>query len=171
MIGVPKTIDGDLKSEKVECSFGFDTATKVYSELIANLAIDATSAKKTYHVVRLMGRNASHISLECALQTHPNIALIGGKRRTGHAHMNGSRSYHDAEEVYDKKQTLAQVTTFVADAVCKRAESGKNFGVIVIPEGLVDFMPDVRTHAFFVHAQLLVRADTFAGKQADCGVE
>jgi len=124
VIGVPKTIDGDLRNEYVECSFGFDTATKVYSELIANLALDASSAKKSYHLVRLMGRNASHITLECALQTHPNVVLIG-------------------EEVKAKKQKLSDIVNECCNVVCNRAETGKQYGLILLPEGLIDFMEDI----------------------------
>lgn len=124
VIGVPKTIDGDLRNMYIESSFGFDTATKVYSELISNLGVDAISAKKTYHFCRLMGRSASHITLECALQTHPNLVFIG-------------------EEVADKKQTLAEIAGSITDLVCRRADMGKNYGLIILPEGLVEFMPDV----------------------------
>eukprot|EP01087_Luapelamoeba_hula_P019114 TRINITY_DN6287_c0_g1_i1.p1 TRINITY_DN6287_c0_g1~~TRINITY_DN6287_c0_g1_i1.p1 ORF type:complete len:587 (-),score=84.94 TRINITY_DN6287_c0_g1_i1:124-1845(-) len=125
VVGVPKTIDGDLKSDHgVELSFGFDSAAKVYSELIANIATDARSAGKYYHFIRLMGRSASHITLECALQTHPNIALIG-------------------EEVAQKQETLAGITKEVCDIICARADAGKNFGVVIIPEGLIEFIPEV----------------------------
>ncbi|GAB4830805.1 hypothetical protein Ancab_004835 [Ancistrocladus abbreviatus] len=125
VIGCPKTIDGDLKCKEVPASFGFDTACKIYSEMIGNVMIDARSTGKYYHFVRLMGRAASHITLECALQTHPNITLIG-------------------EEVYAKKQTLKRVTEYVVDIICKRAELGYNYGVILIPEGLIDFIPEVQ---------------------------
>ncbi|CAN4078416.1 unnamed protein product [Withania somnifera] len=125
VIGCPKTIDGDLKSKEVPTSFGFDTACKIYAEMIGNVMIDARSTGKYYHFVRLMGRAASHITLECALQTHPNITLIG-------------------EEVFAKKLTLKNVTDYIADVVCKRAESGYNYGVILIPEGLIDFIPEVQ---------------------------
>lgn len=124
VIGCPKTIDGDLKAKQVPISFGFDTACKIYSETIGNVMTDARSGGKYYHFVRLMGRAASHITLECALQTHPNIALIG-------------------EEVSEKKQTLRQVTKTIADIVCERAKKGKNYGVILIPEGLIDFIPEI----------------------------
>ncbi|XP_025818682.1 pyrophosphate--fructose 6-phosphate 1-phosphotransferase subunit beta 1-like [Panicum hallii] len=123
VIGCPKTIDGDLKCKEVPTSFGFDTACKIYSEMIGNVMTDARSSGKYYHFVRLMGRAASHITLECALQTHPNIALIG-------------------EEVAEKKQTLKNVTDYMTDIVCKRAELGYNYGVILIPEGLIDFIPE-----------------------------
>ncbi|XP_074575811.1 LOW QUALITY PROTEIN: pyrophosphate--fructose 6-phosphate 1-phosphotransferase subunit beta-like [Curcuma longa] len=125
VIGCPKTIDGDLKCKEVPTSFGFDTACKIYSEMIGNVMIDARSTGKYYHFVRLMGRAASHITLECALQTHPNIAIIG-------------------EEVAAKKQTLKNVTDYITDIICKRAELGYNYGVILIPEGLIDFIPEVQ---------------------------
>ncbi|KZV33404.1 pyrophosphate--fructose 6-phosphate 1-phosphotransferase subunit beta-like [Dorcoceras hygrometricum] len=125
VIGCPKTIDGDLKCKEVPTSFGFDTACKIYSEMIGNVMIDARSTGKYYHFVRLMGRAASHITLECALQTHPNITLIG-------------------EEVAAKKETLKNVTDYIADVICKRAELGYNYGVILIPEGLVDFIPEMK---------------------------
>ncbi|KAI5063494.1 hypothetical protein GOP47_0022041 [Adiantum capillus-veneris] len=125
VIGCPKTIDGDLKSTEVPTSFGFDTACKIYAEMIGNVMVDARSTGKYYHFVRLMGRAASHITLECALQTHPNIAVIG-------------------EEVAQFKQTLKQVTEFITDVIVKRAEHGKNYGVILIPEGLIDFIPEVQ---------------------------
>ncbi|CAI5477384.1 unnamed protein product [Closterium sp. Yama58-4] len=124
VIGCPKTIDGDLKAAQVPISFGFDTACKIYSETIGNVMTDARSGGKYYHFVRLMGRAASHITLECALQTHPNITLIG-------------------EEVFEKKMTLGQVTNHIADVICQRAEAGKNFGVVLIPEGLIDFIPEI----------------------------
>jgi diphosphate-dependent phosphofructokinase len=124
VIGVPKTIDGDLKNEFVETPFGFDTACKIYSEMIGNIARDAASAKKYTHFIKLMGRSASHIALECALATHPNFALIG-------------------EEVAQKKMTLAQITQEIADLICKRSELGKSFGVILVPEGLIEFIPEI----------------------------
>ena len=123
VIGCPKTIDGDLKNEDIECSFGFDTATKTYSELIGNIARDANSAKKYWHFIKVMGRSASHVALECALQTQPNICLIG-------------------EEVAEKKMSLAQVADMIADSVAKRAENGMNFGIAIIPEGIVEFVPE-----------------------------
>ncbi|XAR53816.1 Diphosphate--fructose-6-phosphate 1-phosphotransferase [Bertholletia excelsa] len=125
VIGCPKTIDGDLKCKEVPASFGFDTACKIYAEMIGNVMTDARSTGKYYHFVRLMGRAASHITLECALQTHPNITLIG-------------------EEVAIKKQTLKNVTDYIADVICQRAELGYNYGVILIPEGLIDFIPEVQ---------------------------
>ncbi|KAK8954684.1 Pyrophosphate--fructose 6-phosphate 1-phosphotransferase subunit beta [Platanthera zijinensis] len=126
VIGCPKTIDGDLKSKEVPTSFGFDTACKIYSEMIGNVMTDARSTGKYYHFVRLMGRAASHITLECALQTHPNITIIG-------------------EEVSSQQQTLKSVTDYITDIICKRAKLGYNYGVILIPEGLIDFIPEVQT--------------------------
>ncbi|KAF3451776.1 hypothetical protein FNV43_RR07872 [Rhamnella rubrinervis] len=125
VIGCPKTIDGDLKCKEVPASFGFDTACKIYSEMIGNVMIDARSTGKYYHFVRLMGRAASHITLECALQTHPNITIIG-------------------EEVAAKKQTLKNVTDYIVNIILKRADLGYNYGVILIPEGLIDFIPEVQ---------------------------
>lgn len=125
VIGVPKTIDGDLKNEMIEISFGFDTACKVYSECIGNILRDCLSAKKYYHFIKLMGRSASHIALECAFQTHPNLTLV-------------------SEEVAKEKMTLQQMTYLIADLVCKRAESKKNYGVILIPEGLIEFIPEMK---------------------------
>lgn len=125
VVGVPKTIDGDLKNSYVEASFGFDTASKVYSELIGNIARDALSAKKYYHFIKLMGRSASHIALECALQTHPNYTFI-------------------SEEIAAKKSSLAHLVSELADMICKRAEEGKDYGVILIPEGLIEFISQVK---------------------------
>ena len=123
VIGCPKTIDGDLKNEDIECSFGFDTATKTYSEIIGNIERDANSAKKYWHFVKVMGRSASHVALECALQTQPNICLIG-------------------EEVAAKKMSLAEIANYIADSVAARAAKGWNFGVAIIPEGIVEFVPE-----------------------------
>ena len=123
VIGCPKTIDGDLKNEDIECSFGFDTATKTYSELIGNIERDANSAKKYWHFIKVMGRSASHVALECALETQPNICLI-------------------SEEVAEKKMSLQQIASYIADAVEKRAAEGLNFGVAIIPEGVVEFVPE-----------------------------
>jgi|UniRef100_A0A2N9FAL9 pyrophosphate--fructose-6-phosphate 1-phosphotransferase len=125
VIGCPKTIDGDLKCKEVPASFGFDTACKIYAEMIGNVMVDARSTGKYYHFVRLMGRAASHITLECALQTHPNVTIIG-------------------EEVAAKKLTLKNVTDYIVDVISKRAELGYNYGVILIPEGLIDFIPEVQ---------------------------
>lgn len=123
VIGCPKTIDGDLKNEDIECSFGFDTATKTYSELIGNIERDANSAKKYWHFIKVMGRSASHVALECALETQPNICLIG-------------------EEVAAKKMSLSAVADVIADSVAARAAKGMNFGVAIIPEGIVEFVPE-----------------------------
>lgn len=123
VIGCPKTIDGDLKNEDIECSFGFDTATKTYSELIGNIERDANSAKKYWHFIKVMGRSASHVALECALETQPNICLI-------------------SEEVSAKKMSLSQIADYIADSVEKRAAKGMNFGVAIIPEGVVEFVPE-----------------------------
>ncbi len=126
VIGVPKTIDGDMKNEHIETSFGFDTAAKTYSELIGNIQRDATSAVKYWHFIRLMGRAASHVTLECALQTHPNITLV-------------------SEEVKDRCTTLEQIVGYITDVVVSRAAAGKNYGVLLVPEGLVEFISDIRT--------------------------
>lgn len=125
IVGVPKTIDGDLKSKEVEISFGFDTACKVYSEMIGNICVDARSSLKYWHFIKLMGRTASHVTLECALQTSPNIALIG-------------------EEIASEKWTLRQVVSMIADTVDERSKKGKNYGVILIPEGTIEFIPEVK---------------------------
>ncbi len=125
VIGVPKTIDGDLKNEVVEASFGFDTACKVYSELIGNIQRDANSGKKYYHFIKLMGRSASHIALECALQTQPNITII-------------------SEEVEKNGLTLDDVVNQITEIVLKRAANGDNFGTVLIPEGLVEFIPAMK---------------------------
>ena len=126
VIGCPKTIDGDLKNDDIECSFGFDTATKTYSELIGNIERDANSAKKYWHFIKVMGRSASHVALECALQTQPNICLV-------------------SEEVAEKKMSLSSIANYIADSVCARAERGLNFGVAIIPEGVVEFVPEFKT--------------------------
>lgn len=125
VIGVPKTIDGDLKNEIIETSFGFDTATKIYSEMVGNICRDVNSARKYWHFVRLMGRSASHITLEVAFQTQPNLVLIG-------------------EEVLAKKMTLAQVIDSIAKVVVARAKDGKNYGVALVPEGLIEFIPEMK---------------------------
>ncbi len=125
VVGVPKTIDGDLKNEVIETSFGFDTATKVYSELIGNICRDAASSRKYWHFIKLMGRSASHIALECAFQTRPNVCLI-------------------SEEVEERKMSLGQVIDQVVKSVVVRAEKGENFGVVLIPEGLIEFVPEVK---------------------------
>lgn len=122
-IGCPKTIDGDLKNEDIECSFGFDTATKTYSELIGNICRDSISAKKYWHFIRVMGRSASHIALECALQTHPNICLI-------------------SEEIAANKMSLSEIAEYISNSVEKRAENNMNFGIVIIPEGTIEFVPE-----------------------------
>ncbi len=125
VIGCPKTIDGDLKNEQIETSFGFDTACKTYSELIGNIQRDCNSARKYWHFIKVMGRSASHIALECALQCQPNICLI-------------------SEEVEAKAMSLDDVVTYIASAVAKRAEEGNNFGTVVIPEGIIEFIPAIK---------------------------
>ncbi len=126
VIGCPKTIDGDLKNEWIETSFGFDTACRVYSELIGNIGRDANSAKKYWHFIKLMGRSASHIALECALQTQANVTII-------------------SEEVAEKQMTLSQIVGEIAAVVAARAADKNNFGVALIPEGLVEFIPEIKT--------------------------
>ena len=126
VIGCPKTIDGDLKNEDIECSFGFDTATKTYAELIGNIERDANSAKKYWHFIKVMGRSASHVALECALKTQPNICLV-------------------SEEVKERKMSLSQIANYIADSVEYRANHGMNFGVAIIPEGVVEFVPEFST--------------------------
>jgi pyrophosphate--fructose-6-phosphate 1-phosphotransferase len=125
VIGCPKTIDGDLKNEHIEASFGFDTACKTYSELIGNLCRDTNSAKKYWHFVKVMGRAASHIALECAFQTQPNICLI-------------------SEEVEAKAMSLDQIVDQICASIVKRSENGENFGVVIIPEGLIEFIPEIK---------------------------
>ena len=122
VIGGPKTIDGDLKNEVIEASFGFDTATKTYSEVIGNIQRDCLSAKKYWHFMKLMGRSASHIALECALQTQPNVAII-------------------SEEVEEKNQTLQDIVNYIADIVVARQEKGCGYGTVLVPEGLIEFIP------------------------------
>ena len=126
VIGCPKTIDGDLKNEQIEISFGFDTATKTYGELIGNIERDANSAKKYWHFVKIMGRSASHVALEAALQTQPNITLI-------------------SEEVEQKKMSLSSIINYMTDIIVRRSENGTNFGIAVIPEGLIEFVPELKT--------------------------
>jgi len=125
VIGCPKTIDGDLKNDWIETSFGFDTACKVYSEVIGNIQRDCNSARKYWHFIKLMGRSASHIALECALQVQPNICLI-------------------SEEIESKNLSLDDVIQYIADIVAKRAEQGSNFGTVLIPEGLIEFIPAMK---------------------------
>lgn len=125
VIGCPKTIDGDLKNEQIETSFGFDTACKTYSELIGNIQRDCNSARKYWHFIKLMGRSASHIALECALQTQPNICLV-------------------SEEIEKKEMSLDDVVTYIAQIVADRASDGNNFGTVLIPEGLIEFIPAIK---------------------------
>ena len=126
VIGCPKTIDGDLKNDQIEISFGFDTATKTYAELIGNIQRDANSAKKYWHFIKIMGRSASHVALEAALQTQPNITMI-------------------SEEVEAKKMSLEQIINYMTDIIVKRANKGKNFGIAIIPEGLIEFIPEMKS--------------------------
>ncbi len=125
VIGCPKTIDGDLKNSQIETSFGFDTACKTYSELIGNIERDCNSARKYWHFIKVMGRSASHIALECALQTQPNICLI-------------------SEEVEAKEQSLDEIVAYIANAVAARAARGDNFGTVIVPEGLIEFIPAIK---------------------------
>ncbi len=126
VIGCPKTIDGDLKNDQIEISFGFDTATKTYAELIGNIERDANSAKKYWHFIKIMGRSASHVALEAALQTQPNITLI-------------------SEEVEEKKMSLESIINYMCDIIVRRADMGKNFGIAVVPEGLIEFIPEMKS--------------------------
>lgn len=126
VIGCPKTIDGDLKNDQIEISFGFDTATKTYGELIGNIQRDANSAKKYWHFIKIMGRSASHVALEAALQTQPNITLI-------------------SEEVEEKKMSLDSIIEYMANIISKRASKGKNFGIVLVPEGLIEFVPEMKS--------------------------
>ena len=125
VIGCPKTIDGDLKNDQIEVSFGFDTATKTYSELVGNIQRDVMSARKYWHFIKLMGRNATHVTLEVALQTQPNITLI-------------------SEEVEEGKVSLSSIVNYMANIVAKRAKEGKNFGTVLVPEGLIEFVPEMK---------------------------
>ena len=124
VIGCPKTIDGDLKNDQIETSFGFDTATKTYAELIGNIERDCNSARKYWHFIKVMGRSASHIALECALQCQPNVCII-------------------SEEVEQKDMTLNQVVDQLCEAIAVRAQDGKNFGTVIVPEGLIEFIPAI----------------------------
>jgi pyrophosphate--fructose-6-phosphate 1-phosphotransferase len=152
VVGVPKTIDGDMKGGGVEASFGFDTATKVYSELIGNICRDAKSAAKYWHFIKLMGRNTSHVTLECALQTHVNIALIG-------------------EEAQEHNLTLKQIVDHVAGVIRRRAEAGKNYGICLVPEGLIEFIPEIRAliselnQILTEHAKYFESVPLFSDKQ------
>ncbi|MCM1521113.1 MAG: diphosphate--fructose-6-phosphate 1-phosphotransferase [Muribaculaceae bacterium] len=148
VIGCPKTIDGDLKNSVIETSFGFDTATKVYSEVIGNIQRDCNSAKKYWHFIKLMGRSASHIALECALQCQPNICII-------------------SEEVEAKDMTLHQVVDYIAEAVAERAKKGMNYGVVLIPEGLIEFIPAVKRLIAELNDLLAAKAEEFAAVPAE----
>ena len=148
VIGCPKTIDGDLKNDQIEISFGFDTATKTYAELIGNILRDANSAKKYWHFVKLMGRSATHVGLEVALQTQPNITLI-------------------SEEVEEKKMSLKQIVDYMANIVAKRAANGKNFGIALIPEGLIEFIPEFKSMIANLNDLLAVLEDDNTYTYAD----
>lgn len=147
VIGCPKTIDGDLKNDVIETSFGFDTATKVYSEVIGNIQRDCNSAKKYWHFIKLMGRSASHIALECALQTQPNVCII-------------------SEEVEAKNMSLDDVVNYIAGIVAERAARGNNFGTVLIPEGLIEFIPAVKKLIAELNDLLAKNADEFAAVDA-----
>ena len=152
VIGCPKTIDGDLKNEQIETSFGFDTATKVYSEVIGNIQRDCNSARKYWHFIKLMGRSASHIALECALQVQPNVAII-------------------SEEVEAKRLTLDDVVTYIAEVVAQRAAAGENFGTVLIPEGLIEFVPAMKAliaelNDYLAHHEAEFRAVAAADQRA-----
>jgi diphosphate-dependent phosphofructokinase len=142
IIGCPKTIDGDLKNEMIEASFGFDTACKVYSELIGNISRDALSAKKYWHFIKLMGRSASHITLECVLQTHINYAII-------------------SEEVQDKKLTMDQIVEDIARVIKTRADNHEDFGVCLVPEGLIEFVPEIKKLISEINDLLAEKAKAF----------
>ncbi|MDO5036339.1 MAG: diphosphate--fructose-6-phosphate 1-phosphotransferase [Porphyromonas sp.] len=148
VIGCPKTIDGDLKNDQIETSFGFDTATKVYSEIIGNIQRDCNSARKYWHFIKLMGRSASHIALECALQTQPNVCLI-------------------SEEVQEKKQSLDELVEYIAAIVAKRAENGNNFGTVLIPEGLIEFIPAMNSLIAELNDLLAHEGDTYLATPKD----
>ena len=143
VIGCPKTIDGDLKNDVIEVSFGFDTACKTYSELIGNIERDANSAKKYWHFIKVMGRSASHIALECALECQPNICLVG-------------------EEVEAKNQSMMDIVRYIADVVEARYAKGWNYGVAIVPEGLIEFIPEVKVLIAEINELLAVRADDYA---------
>lgn len=149
VIGCPKTIDGDLKNEQIETSFGFDTATKVYSEVIGNIQRDCNSSRKYWHFIKLMGRSASHIALECALQTQPNICII-------------------SEEVEAKNQSLDDVVTYIAQAVADRAAEGNNFGTVLIPEGLIEFIPAMKKLIAELNDFLAAHAEEFSHVEKSC---
>ncbi len=143
VIGCPKTIDGDLKNDEIEISFGFDTATKTYSELIGNIERDANSAKKYWHFIKVMGRSASHIALECALETQPNVCLV-------------------SEEIEKNETSLAGVVDYISNIIAARGNKGLNFGVIIIPEGLVEFIPEVKALINELNDLLAKKADEYA---------
>ena len=149
VIGCPKTIDGDLKNAYIETSFGFDTACKVYSEVIGNIERDCNSARKYWHFIKLMGRSASHIALECALQTQPNICII-------------------SEEVQEKAMSLDDIVTSIAQAVADRAAAGNKFGTVLIPEGLIEFIPAMKSLIAELNDFLAVKGEEYAAiKPAD----
>ncbi len=143
VVGVPKTIDGDLKNESIEVSFGFDTATRTYAELIGNIARDASSARKYWHFIKLMGRSASHIALECALQTQPNVCII-------------------SEEVAERRQTLEMIVEEIVERVRRRSENGEDFGVVLVPEGLIEFIPEMKQLIGELNTLLATNASYFA---------
>ena len=143
VIGCPKTIDGDLKNDVIEVSFGFDTACKVYSEVIGNIQRDCNSAKKYWHFIKLMGRSASHIALECALQVQPNVCIV-------------------SEEVEAKNMTLDDVVNYIADIVAARAADGNNFGTVLIPEGLIEFIPAMKALIAELNDLLAKNGEEFA---------
>lgn len=148
VIGVPKTIDGDLKNKWIETSFGFDTACKVYSEVIGNIQRDCNSAKKYYHFIKLMGRSASHIALECALQTQPNICII-------------------SEEVQAKRMTLDNIVSQIAYFIAERAKIGWNFGTVIIPEGLIEFIPSMKALLNELNDILVEHSETIEGLEEE----
>lgn len=152
VIGVPKTIDGDLKNEWIETSFGFDTACKVYSEVIGNIQRDCNSAKKYYHFIKLMGRSASHIALECALETQPNICLI-------------------SEEVLAKRMTLDNIVSYICYVIAERAKLGWNFGTVLIPEGLIEFIPSMKTLIAELNDVLVEYADELESLEENAKLE
>ena len=143
VIGCPKTIDGDLKNDMIETSFGFDTAVKTYAEVIGNIERDCNSARKYWHFIKLMGRSASHIALECALQTQPNVCIV-------------------SEEVEAKDQSLDDIVTYIAQVVADRAAAGNNFGTVLIPEGLIEFIPAMKRLIAELNDFLAANADEFA---------
>ncbi len=148
VIGCPKTIDGDLKNDVIEVSFGFDTACKVYSEVIGNIQRDCNSAKKYWHFIKLMGRSASHIALECALQVQPNVCIV-------------------SEEVEAKNMTLNDVVDYIAKIVAARAADGNNFGTVLIPEGLIEFIPAMKALIAELNDLLAAKGAEFAGVAKD----